>query len=233
MIDLLHTRTETTQRTQGEFVGQFEHIIRHLLELNGEVDALTAEIEARTEQPDMFEQDLQAERLAGLTALRDELLAEIFREPAKAFEKEFDELGRLYTGRTRTSHSDGMTIKQFVTRDPARMKADLHFVERDHSDGSIERIVEVPATHAEDTSFYVSLKDEELRLATSVYSHGKSSQAEVEPESPEGMQLLSKFFTHTIIASDLMYNRTPDEIKDADLQAKQFLQNKLTSLHSY
>jgi hypothetical protein len=49
---------------------------------------------------------------------------------------------------------------------------------------------------------------------------------EIDPTSHQGTRLLQEYFTHTIVASDLVYSRTPEEVEQADRQAVSFMYAK-------
>jgi hypothetical protein len=215
---------------QHEYDAHFMSIVKELIRLNAHIDAE----QANAEPHDRFGGtivDLQTGRLEELVRRRDELLAEVLAEPATAFLHEFTELSRLYEGRTRHDW-DGLGTKtsEFVTRDQTRQRADLHFRRLDYASGSTERVVEVPRHDDGALPFYISLKDDHLRLAATVYQRGGYERVEVDPLSEPGERLLIEFFTHSITASGLVYNRTSDEIGQADRQAASFLYAKQAQL---
>ena len=192
---------------QAEIDTRFEQIIA-LIEINTQLD-----------------EDLQAEQVAELRALRDALLGELLMKPLEAFDQEFTLLRRLYEGRTRENVDDmGVMVRQFVTRNPELQKADLHFREIDYPSGSTERVVEVP--HDSDDnglqSYFIRLKGNELRIEALKWNH----RVNIEPGSEVSQRLLREFFCRSIVASDLMYNRLPDEISAADTQALEYLDVK-------
>lgn len=192
---------------QAEIDTRFEQIIA-LIEINTQLD-----------------EDLQAEQVAELRALRDALLGELLMKPLEAFDQEFTLLRRLYEGRTRENVDDmGVRVRQFVTRNPELQKADLHFREIDYPSGSTERVVEVP--HDSDDnglqSYFIRLKGNELRIEALKWNH----RVNIEPGSEVSQRLLREFFCRSIVASDLMYNRLPDEISAADTQALEYLDVK-------
>ncbi len=200
----------TEQLSQAEVDARFDGIIQ-LLELNAELN-----------------QDLQADRIADLQRMRSELLADLLNNPTEAFLYEFTLLKRLYENRTLVeTDSLGTTVSQFVTRDPARKKADLHFRDLQFQSGSVEQMVEVPGDDVGDEPFFVAVRDGELRLTARTYHRGEYRRTNIDPESPTGLRLLTKFFTHSITASDLVYNRTPDKASQADEQARRFLYTRL------
>lgn len=232
MIELLSGQVETTQRSQGEYDDQFVAIAQ-LIDINSRLAALIEEFETREVKPDIFEPDLQAEAIAALTEQRDALLAEIMQAPEASFAHEFELLGRLYEGRTsRSTDSLGNVCAEFVTRDPARQRADLHFRYIEYAGGSLEQAVEVPGSEADSAPYVISLKGG-LRIATSVYSRGQNHRIEIDPDGDQGARMLMNFFAHSITASDLMFNRTPDEIAQADAQAVRFLRDKQYRQRNY
>lgn len=227
MIEHIDTLVEPKQRSQQEFDEEYYGIIARLLDINIEIYMLAHALEERPFTPSIFETDLQAEKLAELTEERDRLLVEVLQEPAVAFAKEFELLGRLYEGRTLTeTDSMGTTVSHFVTRDPSRQKADLHFRHIEYESGTTEQIVEVPGKDSEEAPYFISLKNNELRLATTVYHRGMNQRVEVDAASSQGARMLVNFFSHSVTASGLMYNRLPDEITEADAQALEFLKAK-------
>lgn len=229
MIELLGTQTEAKQRSQQEYDDEFGHITR-LIRLNSELAVMVEERENSGLVPDTFEPDLQAEVIARLTEERDAILLEILQDPREAFAHEFELLSRLYEGRTRhETDMLGNTHEEFVTRDPSRSKADLHFRRIGYVQGTQERVVEVPGS----TPDYISLKGDTLRLATTVYERGMDRRVEIDPDSERGNRMLMNFFSHSITASDLMYNRQPAEIAEADAQARLFLHEKIQRQRNY
>ncbi|MGB3946324.1 MAG: hypothetical protein WBK76_05840 [Candidatus Saccharimonadales bacterium] len=206
---LLYAPTEQTEQlSQQEVDARFE-MITQLIDLNSQLDG-----------------DLQAELALELRAERDRLVGELMDNPVEAFRYEFALLRQLYEGRTRTDvDSMNNTVSQFVTRDPSRQKADLHFRHIEYDSGNVEEVVEVPRKGV-GLPFFISAKNDEMRITSSVYHRGRYDRVEVDPASEAGKQLLREFFTHTIVASDLVYNRTPDQIQQADQQAVLFMMHK-------
>ena len=88
--------------------------------------------------------DLQEDVVEQLRARRDELLRGFLERPAEAFVSEFNLLKRLYEGRTMTYDYGHSSSSEFVTRDSARVKADLHFREVSFDSGAVKQTVEVP-----------------------------------------------------------------------------------------
>jgi len=201
--------SQTEQLTQYEVDARFESIVQ-LMELNSQLDG-----------------DLQADYAEALRAERDRLVGELMQDPVEAFQHEFALLERLYDGRTLTEvDSLGNTVSQFVTRNPSRQRADLLFRHIQYDSGSVERVVEVPRREESGLPFYISVKEGNLRLAATVYRRSRYERLEIDPTSHQGRQLLQEYFTHTIVASDLVYNRTPEEIELADRQAVRFMYAK-------
>ena len=165
---------------------------------------------------------------------RERLIAELLKDPVRSFGFKFSLLQLLYENRTLTE-TDGLgtTVDQFVTRNPARSQADLHFRELAYDSGSVERVVEVPRADEPGLPFFVSLKNDTLRIAASVYQRGQYDRVEVQPDSAMGERLLGDFFRHTIVAEDYLSTRSPQEVADADAQARQFLSRKLTAQRTY
>ena len=201
---------QTEELSQHEVDARFATIVK-LIELNSQLDAA----------------DLQAGRAEDLRVKRDQLVGELLQNPIESFSYEFALLSRLYEGRTRTNvDSMGNTVSQFVTRDPARQKADLQFRHIEYYSGNIEQVVEVPGRGAAGLPFFISVKEGAMRIAATVYHRGRYDRVEVDPASSRGTQLLQEYFKHTIVASDLVYNRTPEQIEQADRQAVRFMQEK-------
>lgn len=209
MSEQISTLEQPKQLEQAEVDVRFEQII-DLIELNHQLDS-----------------DLQADRIEELEAKRDALLAELLLDPVAAFDQEFTLLSRLYEGRTlRDTNLLGTVTDEFVTRDKTRTKADLHFRELHYSSGASERIVEVPGEEPDQLPFFIALKDDTLTVTYMVYRRGQYERVNTEPESDLGKRLLKGFLTHSITASDLVFNRTSDEITAADMQARSFLSAK-------
>ena len=233
MIELLGTQTEANQRSQQEYDDEFGRMTR-LIRLNSELAVIVEERSSSGARPGIFEPDLQAESIARLTAERDAILSEILQNPEAAFAHEFELLSRLYVGRmSQDTDTLGNTYEEFVTRDPSRQKADLHFRRIEYVQGSQERVVEVPGDSPDQSPYYISLKGDALRLATTVYERGRYQRVELDPVSGDGTRMLMNFFSHSITASDLMYNRQPAEIAEADAQARLFLHEKIQRQRNY
>lgn len=171
---------------------------------------------------------------AATVQTRNMLLEELSEDPVRLFETHFQLLQGMYHGRTIVEQQyDGTVVQQFVTRNPARERADLHFRELTYASGSVERVVEVPRNTDEGgLPFFVSLRDDQLRIAASVYRRGGYERIEVPADSDKGEELLSSLFTHAIVASDLVYNRTPEQASEADAQARQFLARRVNELRT-
>ena len=171
---------------------------------------------------------------AATVQTRNMLLEELSEDPVRLFETHFQLLQGMYQGRTIAEQQyDGTVVQQFVTRNPARERADLHFRELTYASGSVERVVEVPRNTDEGgLPFFVSLRDDQLRIAASVYRRGNYERIEVPADSDKGEELLSSLFTHAIVASDLVYNRTPEQASEADAQARQFLARRVNELRT-
>lgn len=207
--------------SQHEVDSTFNELtITTLLDLNEQI--------ASSDMPAGTLIDLQADTVTDLRRQRDELLERLLEDPARLFDTHFSLLKNMYDGRTFTETDyTGVRMDQFVTRDPSRSKADLHFRELEYASGVVERVVEVPQRDEPGLPFFISLKDGNLRIAASVYRRGRYDRIEIEADSDRGMRLMNEFFTHAIVASDLVYQRTPEEAAEADAQAKRFLAHKL------
>lgn len=187
----------------------------------------TAVLEQSLEQDDIDAVFRDITDLIDCGSMSDEDLQQrIMEKPGIAFDVYFTVLQRLYQGRTRTdTDSLGTVVSQFVTRNPERTRADLHFRELAYDSGSVERVVEV--TRPQGQPFFVSYKDNHLRIATQVYSRGMNRRVEVDPDSPRGEQLLEAFFSHYTDARDQVMARSETEADAANAQAVRFLHAKL------
>ncbi|MES2876769.1 MAG: hypothetical protein V4678_04860 [Patescibacteria group bacterium] len=213
----LATRNLIELGSQLEVNAKCEALMR-LMELNSQLDTETDLLED-AEQSNYEE--------------RERLVAEMLQDPVPSFGYKFALLQLLYEARTFSStDSMGTTVDEFVTRDPSRVKADLHFREVTYPSGSVERVVEVPRRDTTELPFFVSLQDGDLRIACSVYERGAYQRREVPTESDAGERLLGEFFRHTIVAGDYLSTRSPQAIASADAQARGFLATKLVEQHS-
>lgn len=197
--------------TQHEIDSQFDAIVFELIGVNSALD----------------NNDLQADVIQALREKQSELLSDLLKHPLDAVHHEFELLKRLYEGRTRVSTGQlGVVTSEFVTRDPDRQKADLHFREVTYESGASARIVEVPSREPAGLPFFAIARADELVLEQIVYKRGEFRHIQLDPASVPGQRLMVEFLTHSIAASDLMYNRSPDQIDDADQQALRFLRTK-------
>jgi hypothetical protein len=101
----------------------------------------------------------------------------------------------------------------------------LHFRELQYDSGSVERVVEV--TRPESLPYFISLKDDELRIACTVYERGQYRRTPLDPASFGGERLLDEFFTHYTDARDQLKTRGASDIDVADAQAQRFLLAKI------
>lgn len=195
-----------------------------------EVDAKFHSIIQLIELNSLLDNDLQADKIAALKRERDEIVGDLLSNPTEAFAYEFSLLARLYEGRT-LSDTDtmGTQVNQFVTRNLSRERADLHFRDVTFSSGGNRRTVEVPRTVGDSLPFYITLNDNELEISSTVYERGQYIRKPIDVHSPQGQKLLTGFFTHSFVASDLVYNRTPEQIEQADKQARIFLVRKIVA----
>jgi hypothetical protein len=191
-----------------------------------EIDALFRDITDLIDLSAPSDLDLQGNRITELGETWEQLHARIMARPKDAFDVYFTIFARLYEGRTFTeTDSLGTAVSQFVTRNPERTEADLHFRELQYDSGSVERVVEV--TRPESLPYFISLKDDELRIAYTVYERGQYRRKSLDPASPSGEGLLDEFFTHYTDARDQLKTRGASDIDTADTQAKQFLLAKV------
>lgn len=191
-----------------------------------EIDALFRDITDLIDLSSLDDLDLQADAIDELEEKRDQLHAKVMERPADAFGVYFTILKRLYEGRTLTeTDSLGTVMNQFVTRNPERTKADLHFRELSYGSGSVEQVVEVP--REDGLPFYISLKDDQLRMAATTYRRGMYRRVELDPTSDRGEQLLEEFFMHYTDARDQLKTRSTSELVQADSQATRFLVSKI------
>ena len=126
---------------------------------------------------------------------------------------------------------------QFVTRDPERKKADLHFRIVEYPSGITELKTEVPLRGGlyedDDHFFFISASSEgDLRVEQRLYRRG-SYEYQTLPLTEDGMGLkrLKTFFMYSTEAVHLSYTRQADERSAADDQAKKFLHDKLRASH--
>lgn len=193
-----------------------------------EVDATCEAIMRLMDLNTQLELDLTDEEQHTIHEDRERLVAELLQDPVRSFGFKFSLLQLLYGNRTFTStDSLGTTVDEFVTRNPAREKADLHFRELSYASGTVERVVEVPRIEDGELPVFVSLTDDELRIVCSVYQRGNYDRIEIPADSDTGKRLLGDFFRHTIVAGDYMSTRSPQEVSEADAQARRFLSTKL------
>lgn len=183
------------------------------------------DLNTQLDEPGVFESEQRT-----IHEERERLIAELLLDPVRSFHYKFSLLQLLYENRTlHETDMLGTSMGQFVTRNPARVKADLHFRELTYASGNVERVVEVPREQELAEPFFISLKGDQLRIAASVYQRGRYDRVEVPADSDHGQRLMGDFFRHTIVAGDYMSTRSPQEVADADAQARQFLARKITT----
>lgn len=219
---------ESLLRTEklSDFTQITEELRRENPELFNDVKAvlhLTAELERS---------DLPADRLQYLEDERHELVAQLLEHPEESVMAEVDLLARSYKGRTMTGVDyEGIKTTQFVTRDPERMKADLHFRVTEFPSGHSRIRIEVPLRDERyelpEPFFLILDTDNGLTIEQRVYERGEYRYKAVDPASDRGRDKLWRFFTYSITATDLLDNRPLDEQQQADAQAKAMLRHKI------
>lgn len=223
--------SHSPERTSGtEKVSDFIHITDEL----------------RREDPNLFEDvtavlHLSAElERSGLSEdrqhyLEDErrlLVEELMERPEESILAEIDILARSYRDRSISGVDyDGVTTTQFVTRDPERMKADLHFQISDYASGKSVVRVEVPLRgemYETAEPFFISIDTEQgLTIEQQHYARGLNRRMRIDPASELGKDRLWRFFTHSIMATDLLDNRPKEEQAQANARARQMLRDKI------
>lgn len=177
--------------------------------------------------------DLTADRQSYLNDERRELVGELLARPEEAILAEVDMLARRYQGRSLAGVDySGMRTTQFVTRDPERMNADVHFRLLEFPSGKSRIRIEVPSgEHGADGAgepFFIELdSDKGLSIEQRVYERGRYQYKSIETGTDQGRDRLWRFFTHSFMATDLLDNRSVAEQQAADQQAFEMLRHKL------
>lgn len=200
------------------------------------------------EKPELFEQvelvlhlnaelarnDLTEDRNCYLQDERLEIVKQLIGNPQESILAEVDLLTRMYKDRCLVD-SDylGNAATRFITRDPERMAADLDFRIVVFPSGKSRVQIEVPlrgemfGTNSQ--PYFITVDSATgLSIQQSVYQRGALHRQAIEIDSDTGLDRLWRFFTHSIMATELMDNRSEDEKRVAHAHARQLAVRKLT-----
>lgn len=223
--------SRTPERILGnEKVSDFSHITDELRRENPELfEDVTAVLHLGAE---LERSGLSEDRQHYLEDERKALVEQLLERPEESILAEVDILARSYRDRSISGVDyDGVTTTQFVTRDPERMKADLHFQISDFASGKSVVRIEVPLRgemYETAEPFFISIDTEQgLTIEQQHYSRGLNRRTRIDPTSELGKDRLWRFFTHSIMATDLLDNRPTEEQDQANVQARQMLRDKI------
>lgn len=197
-------------------------------EIDGILAATTAN-EARQQQLS-FEEismlflDAHSAKVQELQEQKRELVLDMLLDnPAEAFRGEFLQLKLLYEDRTLSdSRYDGTVIREFCTQNHERGTCDYLFRHHVRADGSEKyEVSRVFHTFGQPTTMTLSWQDEQLRVIAHKYERGNTSYVELDGDKRE--RVLAELFYDTIKASALQFERNPDEQRENDLRARQYL----------
>lgn len=216
--------------SNNEHVSKFTQITDKLRHENPELfDDVNAVLHLNAE---LDRSGLATDRMEYLTDERGELIDQLLQNPEQSILAEVGLLARNYRGRiVQGVDYDGTETVQFVTRDPERMKADLHFRIVEFPSGRSKVAIEVPVrdnNYASSEPFFITIDSEDgLSIQQRVYERGEYRYKQLDPTDESGRERIWQFFTHSITATDLVDNRSQEEIHDADSQAHKMLIDKI------
>lgn len=199
------------------------------------------------EKPELFEQvelvlhlnaelarnDLTEDRICYLQDERLEIVKQLIGNPQESILAEVDLLAHMYKDRCLVdSDSLGSATTRFITRDPERMAADLDFRIVVFPNGRSRVQIEVPLRGdmygGDSQPYFITIdSDTGLSIQQSIYQRGALQRQAIETDSDIGLDRLWRFFTHSIMATELMDNRSEDEKRVAHTQARQLAIQKL------
>lgn len=203
----------------------------------------TYDLEARRlhdEKPELFEQvdlvlhlnaelarhDLAEDRTSYLKDERSKLVEQLLANPTEAILAEVDLLAHLYKDRSLVGTDYlGAHTTRFITRDPERSAVDLDFRVICFPSGNSRIQIEVPlrgkSYDTDSQPYFISVDSQSgLSIEQQVYRRGMVHRIPLPLDSDIGQERLWRFFTYSIMATELMDNRSENEKNIAHTQAK-------------